>query len=126
MLTRSKVFPTVPVVDIARAKTFYGDVLGLSLSAEVPEMGIAIFSAGEGSVIQLYQRAPSKADHTLATFEVTAITDVVRALKAKNVLFEEFEMGGKKMVDSVMEVGNEKAAWFRDSEGNILCLHELK
>jgi predicted enzyme related to lactoylglutathione lyase len=124
MLTDSKVWATIPVTDIERAKKFYTETLGLKLKMEAKEMGVAIFSAGGGTEMQLYVRPPSKADHTLATFEVAGIDSEVKTLKDKGVKFEEFEMGGMKMLNSVMKVMGERAAWFRDSEGNILCLHE--
>ena len=39
--------------------------------------------------------------------------------------FEDYDLPGLRTVDHIAEMGNEKAAWFCDTEGNILCLHEM-
>ena len=126
MLTNSPIRPTIPVVDLDRAKRFYETRLGLK---PVPAnndntSGIAIFECGNGTRIELYQRGPSKADHTVATFEVSDIEEEVNALRGKGVNFEEYDMPGIKTQNGIATQGSVKAAWFKDSEGNILCIHQ--
>ena len=87
MLTNSPIRPTIPVVDLNRAKRFYETILGLK---PVPEnndttSGIAIFECGNSTLMELYQRGPSKADHTVATFEVSNIEEEVNMLRGKGV-----------------------------------------
>ncbi|WP_410637057.1 hypothetical protein [Amycolatopsis sp. lyj-346] len=48
-----------------------------------------------------------------------------RALEDRGVRFQDFELEGLKTVDHIAQLGNERAAWFTDSEGNVLCLHEV-
>jgi catechol 2,3-dioxygenase-like lactoylglutathione lyase family enzyme len=127
MLTNSPIRPTIPVVDLDRAKRFYETILGLK---PVPAnndntSGIAIFECGNGTHMELYQRGPSKADHTVATFEVSNIEGEVNALRGKGVNFEEYDMPEIKTQNGIATQGPVKAAWFRDSEGNILCIHQI-
>lgn len=126
MLTNSPIRPTIPVVDLNRAKRFYETTLGLK---PVPEnnnttSGIAIFECGNSTLIELYQRGPSKADHTVATFEVSNIEEEVNMLRGKGVNFEEYNMPEIKTQNGIATQGSVKAAWFKDSEGNILCIHQ--
>jgi predicted enzyme related to lactoylglutathione lyase len=126
MLTNSPIRPTIPVMDLDRAKRFYETSLGLR---PVPAnndntSGIAIFECGKSTLIELYQRGPSKADHTVATFEVSNIEEEVNMLRGKGVNFEEYNMPEIKTQNGVATQGSVKAAWFKDSEGNILCIHQ--
>lgn len=126
MLTNSPIRPTIPVVDLNRAKRFYETTLGLK---PVPEnndttSGIVIFECGNSTLIELYQRGPSKADHTVATFEVSNIEEEVNMLRGKGVSFEEYNMPEIKTQNGIATQGSVKAAWFKDSEGNILCIHQ--
>jgi catechol 2,3-dioxygenase-like lactoylglutathione lyase family enzyme len=128
MLTNSPIRPTIPVVDLNRAKRFYETTLGLK---PVPDnndddaaSGIAVFECGNSTLIELYQRGPSKADHTVATFEVSNIEDEVNTLRGKGVNFEEYDMPEIKTQNGIATQGSVKAAWFKDSEGNILCIHQ--
>jgi predicted enzyme related to lactoylglutathione lyase len=127
MLTNSPIRPTIPVVDLNRAKRFYETILGLKavLDNNDNNSGIAIFECGNGTIMELYQRGPSKADHTVATFEVSNIEEKVNALRGKGVNFEEFDMPEIKTQNGTATQGSVKAAWFKDSEGNILCIHQV-
>ena len=86
---------------------------------------MAIFECGNGTGMELYQRSPSKADHTVATFVVSNVEDEVNALRGKGVIFEEYDMPEIKTQNGIATQGSVKAAWFKDSEGNILCIHEI-
>jgi predicted enzyme related to lactoylglutathione lyase len=126
MLTNSPIRPTIPVADLNRAKKFYEITLGLK---PVPDNngttpGTAVFECGNNTLIELYQRAPSKADHTVATFEVSNIEEEVNVLRGKGVNFEEYDMSEIKTQNGIATQGSMKAAWFKDSEGNILCIHQ--
>ena len=123
MLTNSPVSSVLPVADMARAKEFYQDKLGLALLPEsIP--GTAEFEAGEGTRIQLYEHGLPKAENTAASFEVSDIAATVRELKDNGVTFEEYDFPDLKTVDSIATMGSMQAAWFKDTEGNILCLHQ--
>ena len=129
MLANSPIRPTIPVVDLNRAKRFYETTLGLkavvSANNNDSTSGIAMFECGNNTHIELYQRSASKADHTLATFEVSDIEGEVNALRGKGVVFEEYNMPEIKTQNGIATQGSVRAAWFKDSEGNILCIHQL-
>ena len=128
MLGNPKVHPTLPVIDLERAKRFYEDKLGLEVVQEDLSPG-ALLQAGDGSSLYIYQRAPTKADHTVAGFEVEDVEATVRELKEKGVVFEEVDVPSLKTKESVATMatpkGEAKAAWFRDTEGNILALSNV-
>jgi predicted enzyme related to lactoylglutathione lyase len=127
MLANSPIRPTIPVVDLDRAKRFYETTLGLKpISANNDNIsGIAIFECGDGTLMELYQRGPSKADHTVATFEVSNIEEEVNMLRGNRVNFEEYDVPEIKTQNGIATQGSVKAAWFKDSEGNILCIHKV-
>ena len=127
MLANSPVRPTIPVMDLERAKRFYETMLGLKpmLAKNDNSSGMAMFECGNGTQIELYKRSPSKADNTVATFEVSDIEDEVNALRGKGVVFEEYDMPEIKTQNGISTQGPVKAAWFKDSEGNILCIHQM-
>jgi catechol 2,3-dioxygenase-like lactoylglutathione lyase family enzyme len=112
----------MPAVDIQRARRYYSDTLGLK-PVQIPVPDGALFEAGKGSQIYLYQRGQTKADHTAATFTVENIEQVVDDLTLRGVIFEQYDMGELKTdARGIATFGSSKSAWFKDSEGNILGL----
>jgi predicted enzyme related to lactoylglutathione lyase len=111
----------MPVVDMARAKKFYEEKLGLE-SSETPDG--AMYECGQGSRLGLYQRdTPTKADHTAAGWEVEDVEATVQALREKGVVFEQYDMPGIKTDErGIAAMGEVKGAWFKDPEGNILSV----
>ena len=124
MLTSAKVHPTLPVVDLERAKKFYEEKLDLKVVRTDPSPG-AVLQAGDNTELYLYQRAATKADHTAASFTVTDVEATVQALKAKGVVFEEIDTPTFKTVSGIASMGDIKGAWFKDSEGNILAVTNM-
>lgn len=128
MIAESTILPMLPVVDIQRARKFYHEKLGLRIAIE-DEMGI-LFEAGRGSSLYVYRRGPTKADHTAAAFEVDDIEAEVADLRRKGIRFEEYNIPdmGLKTVNGIASSRSEgyedKTAWFKDTEGNILALHQ--
>lgn len=127
MVVIARAIATLPVVDLVRARRFYEGKLGLRLlqahtNGKYQE---ALYEAGAGSKVLLYQRPPSKADHTVLAFEVSNIEQTVRDLREKGVTFEEYDMPGLKTANGIATMPNGKAAWFKDSEDNILSLAQI-
>jgi len=112
---------TIPVRDLDRARAFYLDVLGLEHAA-TSEAGVLCRSGS--SQVLLYSSTGAPPEHTLAGFEVESLEPVVESLKARGVSFEEYDLPGLRTVDHIAWIGPERAAWFRDSEGNILSISE--
>lgn len=123
MLSTAPVAATIPVVDIERAKKFYGQTLGLKMGQS--EADGTMFEAGQGTMVYIYQRGPSKADHTLASFKVDNLEEEMSQLRSKGVTFEEYDLPNLKTVNGVATMGSMKAAWFKDSEGNILSIGQM-
>jgi predicted enzyme related to lactoylglutathione lyase len=122
MLKNAPVSVVLPATDLERAKKFYTEKLGLTESAS-QEPGGAMFDCGEGSKLYVYKRAPVKVEHTQANFMVEDIEAEIKDLRGRGVVFEEYDFPGLKTVNGVATMGKGfKAAWFKDSEGNILAL----
>jgi catechol 2,3-dioxygenase-like lactoylglutathione lyase family enzyme len=124
MLSSSRVTTILPVVDPERARDFYGRVLGLTDLGPSGD-GKYLFETKSGLLALLQKPQPTKAEHTAISFEVHDAGAAVEALTSRGVVFEDYDLPGLKTVDKVCILGSEKAAWFRDTEGNILCIHEL-
>lgn len=123
MLNNAPVTTMLPVIDMDRARQFYEARLGLEPGGFKPD-GKFVYSAG-GSTLALFPKpGGTKADHTAISFQVTDIAASIAELKKAGVVFEDYDFPGLKTVDHVCVLGSEKAAWFKDSEGNYLCLHE--
>ena len=126
MLASSPVAVTLPAVDIDRAKKFYTEVLGLKLIDLEEYQGIAMFEAGKGTQIVFYEREGTKAEHTAATFTVEDIEAVVDGLTGKGVVFEQYDMDELKTdARGIATIGTTKAAWFIDTEGNIIAIMSM-
>ncbi len=127
MLTNKIAYPTLPAVDLNRAKMFYQEKLGLKLISEDPNMGIT-FKTGQNCMLFLYPRSSTKADHTVLTFDVDDLDAEVRDLRSKGIRFEEYDIPsmGIKTVNGISTFSDQsKMAWFKDSEGNILAVGQL-
>jgi catechol 2,3-dioxygenase-like lactoylglutathione lyase family enzyme len=125
-LEPSKVATRLPAQDLRRARAFYSEKLGMEPVEERP--GGLLYRCGEGE-FALFQSAggPSGA-HTQMAFEVEDLEAVVEELRERGVVFEDYDFPGLTTVNGIAEVeGNypskggkgERAAWFRDSEGNL-------
>jgi predicted enzyme related to lactoylglutathione lyase len=126
MLNDGKVEANIPAADIERAKAFYADKLGLTPSAELVP-GYLRYETTGGTAFNLYQtQYAGMAGHTIAQIHVGDVEKEVGDLKSRGVVFEVYDdMPGVQWRGEVAvmpEMG--KAAWFKDSEGNILCLDE--
>ena len=124
MLATAPMTTILPVTDMARARDFYETKLGLRAEGAKPD-GKFVYRCGGGALLALFPRAQAtKADHTALSFEVTDIAATIEQLKKRGVIFNDYDFPGLKTVAHVCVLGAEKAAWFNDTEGNILCLHE--
>ena len=122
MLNNATIITTVPAVDLARAKDFYQNKLGLTIVSEM-EQGIRMRTSG-GTQILLYPRGATTADHTVCSFEVADIEASVAELRGNGITFEEYDFPGLKTENGIATIGEQKEAWFKDTEGNILSVGE--
>jgi catechol 2,3-dioxygenase-like lactoylglutathione lyase family enzyme len=123
MLTDAKITTMLPVADVERARRFYADRLGLREVA-LAEDGMRVFEAGAGA-IGLRQAGPgAQSEQTALTFHVPDLEREVEELIDRGVTFADYDLPDLKTVDHIAKLGDEKAAWFNDTEGNILCVHQ--
>ena len=123
MLSNAAILPYIPVSNVARARKFYEGTLGLTPREEYA--GGVIYECGNGSWVFMYPSpgaGTSKA--STAFWQVNDVEAEVADLKARGVAFEEYDMPGIKMVNSIATAGGAKTAWFKDSEGNILAVSQ--
>ncbi len=126
MLKDGRVATRLPAQDLQRARAFYAEKLGLEPSEERP--GGLLYRCAERRirVVSIRRRV---AGHVHADgLGRRRYRATVAELRSRGVVFEEVDLPGLKTVDGIADVaGNypskgsgEKAAWFRDSEGNML------
>jgi catechol 2,3-dioxygenase-like lactoylglutathione lyase family enzyme len=121
MLRDRRVHTTLPTQDVDGLRRFYEDTLGFEPSAIRP--GVAVYRAGENTLFVISRSgARSSGAHTQMAFTVPDVDAEVRELKARGVVFEEYEM--PKTVDSVARMPAGRGAWFKDPDGNLLGLFQ--
>jgi len=124
MLTKAAVTTMLPVKDLNRAREFYEKKLGLKPLGSRQD-GKFLFAGGDGGTLALFPKPEgTKAEHTAVSFLVKDIAREIKELEARGVVFEDYDFPGLKTENHVCVLGSEKAAWFKDTEGNYLCLHE--
>ena len=126
MLNHSAVEANIPAADLDRARAYYSDKLGLTPVAEYDGAALRYQTAG-GTFFNVYQtQYAGQAGHTIAQWHVDDVDQEVHDLRAKGVVFEVYEdMPGVEWNDQVATIpGMGKAAWFKDSEGNIMCIDQ--
>lgn len=121
MLAESFAMATVPAENIDRAVDFYTNILGLK-HVDTPSEGTAIFEAGKGSQIFIYQRGRSTAEHTAIHFIVDDIDKVVNELIERGVTLNQYDEAFTTDERGIAVMGPAKMAWLTDPEGNSLGL----
>jgi catechol 2,3-dioxygenase-like lactoylglutathione lyase family enzyme len=114
---------SIPAKDLEGTRRFYEDILGLTVFRESPE-GIT-YRSGDSMFVLYPTQFAGTAQHTLGGFLVRDIEVAVTALRDKGVAFEEYDTPGLKTENGIATLGQDKVAWFRDPEGNILSLAQI-
>jgi catechol 2,3-dioxygenase-like lactoylglutathione lyase family enzyme len=123
MLQESKMFAYIPAKDVARARRFYEEKLGFKPGREL-DGGVSYeFAGGTACFLYLTPNAGTSAA-SQAFWDVADVEKEVAELKIKGVVFEEYDMPPPMppMVGSISAAGGAKAAWFKDTEGNIMAI----
>jgi catechol 2,3-dioxygenase-like lactoylglutathione lyase family enzyme len=121
MLQTSPMYTYIPAKDVARARDFYERKLGFKPKEETA--GGVVYEFAGGTECFLYptpNAGTSKASQ--AFWQVKDIEREVADLKAKGVVFEDYDMPGDKSPTGIITAGGAKAAWFKDTEGNIMAI----
>ena len=122
MLTNAPIRAYLPASNLPRARKFYEQQIGLQPKEEYA--GGVIYECG-GAEVFLYptpNAGTSKASQ--AYWRVTDVEAEVTDLKSRVVKFEDYNMPGIKMTNSIATGGGAKTAWFKDTEGNILAVSQ--
>jgi catechol 2,3-dioxygenase-like lactoylglutathione lyase family enzyme len=122
MLANSNATANLAVKDLAKAKAFYEDVLGLT---EVHNEGgeLIVYKCGDTSINVYRSQFAGTNKATAVTWMVgDEIDTIVKALKSKGVVFEHYEMPGLTLEGDIHVGHGMKVAWFKDPDGNILNL----
>ena len=121
MLKIKEARTTLPAQDMSRARKFYEEKLGLTAAEEAPDGGVT-YQTVSTSVLVFPSQGKASGDHTQVGLQVSDVPAAVTELKGKGVVFEEYDFPGFKTEGGVMTIGEGKAAWFKDSEGNLVGL----
>jgi catechol 2,3-dioxygenase-like lactoylglutathione lyase family enzyme len=117
------IYTVLPAKDLARARAFYRDMLGLEPTMEKP--GMLAYSGPSGYIFQLYETdAAGTAQNTQMGWSTSELDDDVAELRERGVIFEEYDLPGLKTENGIAFVGTERAAWFKDTEGNTICISQ--
>jgi catechol 2,3-dioxygenase-like lactoylglutathione lyase family enzyme len=122
MLGRYNAGVSLAVKDLVAARAFYVDKLGLMVEKENEYE--SMYSSGHVK-IQVYVSSFAGSNKATAAFwEVENIEGEVAELRGKGVVFEHYDdVSDTELEGDVHVMQGEKAAWFKDPDGNILCLH---
>ncbi len=122
MLAGKEIVGTIAVKDLAVARKFYEGTLGLKIEDEKGTEAHTYRGAGSRLIVYRSQFAGTN-KATALNFKVgDEIEKIVQTLRERGVRFERYDMPGTKWQGDVMTAGSMKAAWFKDPDGNILCV----
>ena len=95
--------------------------MGLDPVGEQPD--ILMYDSGQGAGFELYETSNAgTAENTQMGWMTDDVKNEMSVLRSRGVVFEECDIPGMKTVDGVATMDGLRAAWFRDSEGNFLCI----
>jgi len=112
--------PMLAASDLGRARAWYADKLGLEPTHAAG--GDVVYRQGKTEFVIYATAAAGTAKNTVAVWRVADLRAEMAALRARGVVFEDYDFGDVKTVDGVLTDpdGDELSAWFKDSEGNVL------
>lgn len=124
MLDENTFVATIAVKDMDRAREFYEDTLGLKTQGLADE-DVRAYKAGDSTVFVYKSMSAGGYSATVATWTIDGgIEQLVENLKARGVKFEHYPDMDMKIKGDIHENEDMKCAWFKDPEGNTLCLEQ--
>lgn len=125
MLESSRLRTSFPASDLQRARAFFADVLGVTPTSEHEDAEVLEYDLPGGARFMVYRTDyAGTAGHTLGTWTVDDIDEAVRTLAGRGVTFETYDLPGVEWDGPVATAPFGRAAWFKDSEGNIHALEQ--
>jgi catechol 2,3-dioxygenase-like lactoylglutathione lyase family enzyme len=124
MLADCPIQATLPAADLERARRFYAEKLGLMPESEWAD-GLFYRCGANTTFLVFPSQGQALGAHTQMAWITNDIEAEVAALKARGVVFEEYDTPNLKTVNSVARLAQGKGAWFKDSEGNLLAVDQF-
>jgi predicted enzyme related to lactoylglutathione lyase len=121
MLQKSPMHAYIPAQDMTRARQFYEGKLGFAPKEELGG-GVAYACAGQTGCFLYPTPNAGSSKASQAFWQVDDVDREIDELKARGVVFEDYAMPGERSASGAITAGGAKAAWFKDSEGNIMAL----
>jgi catechol 2,3-dioxygenase-like lactoylglutathione lyase family enzyme len=122
MLNDKDIVATIAVKDLAAAKKFYEGTLGLK-PVSTDDTESLTYRSGASRVFVYKSTFAGTNQATTATWIVGEdVGEITKTLKAKGVTFEHYDFPNTRLEGDVHVMGEIKAAWFKDPDGNILAL----
>jgi predicted enzyme related to lactoylglutathione lyase len=122
MLSSAPIRAYIPVFDVTRARRFYEQTVGLTPKEEYA--GGVIYECGGVEVFMYPTGNAGTSKASQAYWQVDDVEAEVAELKARGVVFEEYDIYGVTMRNSIAAGGGAKTAWFKDTEGNIMAISQ--
>ena len=122
MLSSAPIRAYIPATDIRRARKFYEQTVGLIPKQEYA--GGVVYECGGTDVFMYPTPNAGTSKASQAFWQVNDVEAEVADLKSRGVVFEEYNMPGVTMKNSIVTAGGAKTAWFKDTEGNILAISQ--
>jgi predicted enzyme related to lactoylglutathione lyase len=124
MLDGATAHTTLPALDMERATEFWTKKVGAT--AREKAEGASFFALGDTSFSIYPTPNPNRGGHTQMGIRVRDVRAAVNELRGRGVVFEEYDFPGLKTVDGIADIGDGgSAAWFKDSEDNIVGVVQL-
>jgi catechol 2,3-dioxygenase-like lactoylglutathione lyase family enzyme len=120
MLGSSNVYATIAVRDVQLSKDFYGRKLGLRQVDENP--GGIMYESGSGKLFTYQSNTAGSGKATCAAWQVDDIERMVEELQRADVVFDYYDIPGATVDGYIYTMGVQRAAWFKDPDGNILSI----
>ena len=121
MLQKFPLIAYIPARDVARARRFYEDKLGFKPKQEASDGVVYEFAGGTSCFLYATPNAGTS-QASQAFWQVEDIDKEIAEMKARGVVFEDYDMPGERSPSGAITAGGAKAAWFKDTEGNIMAI----
>ena len=129
MLGKAEIAAIVPVSDIDKAVEFYGETLGLQLDVrrdDMPQNREAEFRAGDGTLVVYESVGAGQSRATVAGFRVDDLDGALATQRERGVEFQEYDLPDLKTENGIATIGDLRAAWAHDPDGNIIAFEERR
>lgn len=125
MLSNYPIDVVLLAMDLAAAKDFYADKIGLRVLSDTPA-AVTFQCGGDTHLVVSKSSVGTKDDQTQAAFRVADVRAEVSELRRRGVKIEDYDMPGLKTHDGIANIGFAWMAWFIDPDKNCVCMMQLK